>query len=608
MRIKGKSFYGSSFILSGFIIAGFACCAYWNGFSGPFVFDDVRSIPENATLRSLRPLSGPLSPYFQDGRTVDGRPILNLSFAISYAFGGMQVWAYHASNLLIHILAGWTLFGILRRTFLRPALQRTIGDAALPLAAVTAALWVVHPLQTESVTYIVQRAESLSGLFYLLTLYWFIRGAESAKPHIWYGLSVAACLLGMGTKESMVTAPIMVLLYDRTFIAGTFREAFGRRWQMHAALMATWFFLAWLMIQGGSRGGTAGFHTPVSPWFYFLTQCRAILHYLQLAVWPDPLVFDYGYDLIRDPLTVAPHILILAALAIGTLIALWRRPVLGFALCWIFVILAPTSSFVPSALQVVAERRMYLPLAGVLALIVIGIYRLAGRRSIYIFAVWAIALAALTILRNHDYRSEESIWRDTVNKCPGNARAQNTLALLMLDKGEMKEANERFMTAVRLDPGNSIYHVNLGNMFAHIGEPTRAIEEFQAALRLTPGNASAHGNLANVFMMTGERDQAMKQFQEALRLDPKNARTHSNLGILLMSRGEGDEALHHFEAAVKLEPGYAEGHNNLGFTLIKMGRREEAMEQFREALRLDPSYEQAKINLKRFEPPAGAAK
>ena len=203
--------------------------AYHDSFTGAFVFDDVPSIPENATIRHLWPIWQCLSPPHGDRVTVEGRPLINLSLALNYALGGYNVWGYHALNLTVHILAGLTLLGIVRRTLLQPALRERFGTAANELALVVALLWTLHPLQTESVTYIIQRAESIVGLFYLLTVYCFIRAVDSPQCRLWYSLSVAACALGMASKEVMVSAPVMVLLYDRAFLSGSLRPRTASR-------------------------------------------------------------------------------------------------------------------------------------------------------------------------------------------------------------------------------------------------------------------------------------------------------------------------------------------------------------------------------------------
>ena len=274
------------------VLAVFA--AYANSLTGPFVYDDKDSIVENLTLRHLWPLSDLLAPL-SGGLTVSGRPVLNLSLALNFAAGGLDVRGYHVTNVLIHALTCLTLFGLVRRTLVQPSLRARFGEAAVPLAFTAAALWALHPLQTEGVTYIVQRAESLMGLFYLLTLYGFVRSVDAPAPRRWQALSVAACLLGMATKENMVSAPVLALLLDRAFVAGSFAEAWRRRRGFYAGLAATWILLiALLASTGGNRGGSVGIGVDISWGDYVLTQFPALLHYVRLAFWPVPLVFEYG--------------------------------------------------------------------------------------------------------------------------------------------------------------------------------------------------------------------------------------------------------------------------------------------------------------------------
>jgi len=179
------------------IFAGVA--TYHNCFVVPFLLDDVESIAQNPTIRHLWPIWQALSPSATS--MVGGRPVVNLSFAFNYAVGGLVPWGYHALNLAIHILAGLALFGVVRRTLLQPSLRERLGPSAARWALAAAVLWTVHPLQTEAVTYISQRCESLMGLFYLLTLYCFIRGADSQRSDRWFALSVMACLWAWHPKK-----------------------------------------------------------------------------------------------------------------------------------------------------------------------------------------------------------------------------------------------------------------------------------------------------------------------------------------------------------------------------------------------------------------------
>ncbi len=247
-----------------------------------------------------------------------------------------------------------------------------------------ALLWAIHPLQTESVTYIVQRAESLVGLFYLLTLYCFIRGATSGRGRYLVRRRRAGLPAGHGQQGSYGLGPVDVLLYDRAFLAGSFREAWRRRHGFYLALAATWLLLGWLVIVAGNRGGSAGFGAAVGCWAYLCTQFGAIVHYLKLSVWPHPLLFDYGRDTVPMTLAILPDAILVALLGLATLVALWRWPKVGFLGAWFFAILAPTSSIVPVATQVVAEHRMYLPLAAVVTAVTLAGYLVlcrVGRHS-----------------------------------------------------------------------------------------------------------------------------------------------------------------------------------------------------------------------------------
>jgi tetratricopeptide (TPR) repeat protein len=593
------------------ILAGSA--AYANSLSGPFVFDDVGSIVDNQSLRHLSSVGSVLSPP-AGGLTVSGRPGLNLTLALNYAWGGSRVQGYHAVNLAIHLLAGLTLFGIARRTLRsRPALAWAI-----------ALLWTVHPLATEAVTYVVQRAESLMSLCYLLTIYGLIRFAEGregpssfAKDSAdqeaarggWAALAILACLFGMATKEVMVSAPVIALLYDRTFLAGSFREAWRRRRGLYLGLASTWVLLAILVIGGGGgRSGSAGFGVGISWWAYGLTQFEAITRYLQLAVWPRPLVFEYGTFWARDAGQVLPYAAVVLALLAATVVALRRWPVWGFLGCWFFALLAPTS-LVPGTTQMIVEHRMYLALAPLLAALVGGgaaalrrlFPRAAGPAAGAVLAILTAACVLATASRNADYYSELSLWADTAAKRPESALAHNNLGAALEKAGRTADATAQFEEALRLDPGFEEAHNNLGNIW--LKTPSRlpqAVAEYRAALLRHFDFAEAHNNLGNALSrLPGNSAEAIAEYQTALRLKPAYAGAHNNLGKAWMALpGRSGDAIAEFNEALRLQPDFAEAHNNLGNAWAgQPGRLEDAIAQFREALRLRPDFAEAHNNL-----------
>jgi Flp pilus assembly protein TadD len=534
--------------------------AYHNSFDGPFVFDDVPAITENPTIRQLWPLTEVIIPPRGEGLTVEGRPVLNLSLAVNHAIGGTSVRGYHVFNAAVHVLAALTLFGVVRRTLLLPRMRDRFGEAALPLATVVALLWALHPLQTQSVTYVIQRAEALVGLFYLLTLYCFVRG--------WRLFAVVACLLGMATKEVMVSAPLMVLLFDRTFVAGSIGEAWRQRRRLHAALFATWLLLGALVVSTGTRGGTAGFGINVTPWAYALTQFEAVTRYLALSFWPQPLIFDYGVRWMQGAGDVLPSAFVVLSLLAATIVA-WRRwPAVAWLALLFFAVLSPTSSIVPGNRQTLAEHRMYLPLAAVIVLVTCGAYAIAPRaRRIRVVVVpglaAAIALGLLTARRNVDYRSEVALYRDTALKRPGNGFAR----------------------------------YNHGKALAEIGRHADALPEYEAALALMAQAPGIHYNLANSLVALGRKEEAVGRYEAALRAEPRYPRAHFNLGNVLVELGRKEQAVAHFTNAVTQDPELVEARANLGGVLLELGRLPEARAQLEQVLRKDANHVFALFNL-----------
>ncbi len=593
---------------AGAVLAAAALAAYIGTLSAPFLFDDLPAIRDNASIRHLGDIVSVLSPP-SSGREVSsatGRPIINLSLAVNYALGGLDPRGYHALNLAIHIGATLALFGILRRTFELTGRGTRAARllAPIPTAFAAALLWSVHPLQTESVTCVIQRTESLMGLCYALTLYSFIRYAGAAPAgRAWAALSVASCLTGMACKEVMVTAPIMVILYDRAFLSGSLGEVWRRHGRVHVALAATWIALAFLVVHaGGGRGGAAGFGRGVSSWSYLLTQFRAVVLYLRLSVWPRPLILDYGTGLVSGLASVWPQCLLIMALLAGVGWALVARPALGFIGAWFFIILAPSSSVLPLGAQTVAEHRMYLPLAAVAVLAVVALRQWLGRLALPTGMLLAGLLLEATWRRNATYQTSPGIWADTVAKAPMNPRAHNNLGIALQDlPGRLDDAVAEYNEAIRLNPGYAEVHFNLGNALLKIpGRSVEAIAQYEQALVLEPGLVEAHFNLGSALDGVGGRtDEAIAQYKEVLRLRPDYAEAYYNLGCTVAKKpGRLKEAIGYYNEALRLKPDLAEAHFNLGCALDDLpGRMNEAIAQYRKALRLRPGYVEAHSNL-----------
>jgi protein O-mannosyl-transferase len=578
------------------ILAG--VCAYANSFWGVFLGDDVSAIIENPHIRYLTPLMEAAQAPPQSALV--GRPVACLSFALNYAFGDLNVWGYHAVNLWLHLVAALLVAGIVGRTLKCPRLVGRYGEAAADwLGAVTALIWMVHPLLTGSVTYISQRTELLGGAFYLLTLYCVIRSKEAARPNDWFILAVCSCALGMGSHEMVITAPVIVFLYDRVFLARSVRQVFHERGRLYAGLAATWVVLARLAV-GAARSEA---EVQVLALLDALrTQAGVILYYIKLAVWPAPLVLDYGdWPVVRTWADAWPTTTVVAGLVAVSVVWLWRRksPV-AFCGVWFLGMLASVL-VTPVAADQVAEPRMYLPLVAVVAVGVVGFWRFMkwhGVRSVLVTAAVAAPLLWLTIRRNDVYGSEVRMGQATVANRPGNARARVNLGAALVKENRLDEALAQFDEALRLRPKLADAHYNRGLVLAMQNQPAEAQRELEVALHLEPDNSRTRRTLGLLLGRQGKLTDAVEQLQIAVRLAGDDAEARNALGTVLAKLGLTQTAVKHFEEAVRLRPDYADARFNLGVALAQEGRKDAAIEQLETVLRLEPGRLKAQEILK----------
>lgn len=576
-------------LIAAAVIAAAAALAYANSFSVPLLFDDWVTLLKNPKLRDPWPIWEALRPPEHTG--VGGRPIANLSFVLNYAVTGDAVPGFHAVNLAIHIAAGLALFGLARRTLLRIGWAAASGKLALAIAA----WWTLQPLQTQSVTYVSQRTESLMGLFYFVTLYCYARATEAGAGRRWAVFSVASCFAGVATKEGMATAPLMALLYDWAFAAGSPRAAWRLRWRLLLSLAASWLLLA--ALTSGLHGRGVGFGHGMTPWAYLLIECRAIVRYFVLSLWPWPLVFDYGVDLAASGVVTALAVVAVAALGGASVAAWFRRPAWGFLGAWFLVTLAPTSSVVPLPLQPISENRAYVPSAAVIAAALVAAHACTGGRGWRAYAAAAAALAGLAALRNHDYRSEVSIWADTVAKRPASSRAHSNYGQALQAAGRVAEAKAHYEAALRLRPTYADAHRNLGGLLGQLGDHDAAVTHNRRATELDPRNAAAFYNLGVALTQKGDLDGAIAAYRESLRLRPLTPEAHANLALLLVRANQPAEAIAHGEAAARLDPGNVDGRFAIGCALLMTNRLAEAAPQFAAVVRLRPNHAEAYHNL-----------
>ncbi len=564
--------------------------AYFTTLNAPFVFDDAGAVQHNRTIRELASLDSFRPPA--DGSTTTGRPLVNFTFALNYAVSGEKVWSYHATNIALHTLAALTLFGVVRRTLARVGLLPSAVNAMV-VAAFCALLWALHPLQTETVTCIAQRTEGLCGLLYLFTVYGFVRAVDagtSSARRGWLSASVIVCALGMTAKEVMVTAPVLVVLFDRTFVAGNFSAAWRERRGYYVSLAATWVVLGMLLIGGaGARGVSAGFGLGVSWWSYLFKQAEALVLYLRLTLWPHPLVVDYGTAVRGFDVAVVWWGSVVLALLVGTWWALWRRPVLGFVGACFFLVLAPSSSVVPLVTQTMAEHRMYLPLAGLLTAAVVAGFGRFGRAMMWPVIAASVLGGLLTVARNRDYRDAVTLWTETVRRVPTNPRAHNNLGQALVEAGRAGEAAPFFARAIELDPGYVSARYNFAVSLLAQGQTAESVAPFEAVLRLAPDHADAHLNLGTALMRLHRAAEAVPHYERALALVP-GADAHYNLGIALLDTKRTSEAVGHFRSALRLSPAMPAAHYQLARLAEQAGDAVAAEAGYLATLRLAPDH------------------
>jgi len=554
---------------------------YANSLGGPFVFDD--------------PLPGTTLHF----RT---RPLVWASFALDRALSGAATWSDHLFNAAVHLACGLALLGVLRRALAlaRPAES---SETRANLALAVTLLWLCHPLQTATVTYLSQRAESLAALGILGALYGFLRALDASAPRRWQALALASLAFGFLAKETAAVAPLLLLLAELALVPGEPRANLWRRWRFHAlfALATAGLFLAFVAQRLFAPDSSSGFgpHESFGALGYLRTQPGVVLHYLRLAAWPAPLVFDYAWPLARELGEWLPQALVLGALLVLALVLVARRAPLGFALAAFFLLLAPSSSVVPIK-DLAFEHRMYLPLAPVLVLVALGARRLCARvapRAAWLPAALTLAgvlaLALATARRNRDYASAVALWQSVVAAAPHNARAHNNLAAALLDEDRIDEAEPELARALELAPATSALERNLARIAAARGELEPAMAHLERAIALQD-SAAAQSDLALLLRATDRAAESEPHLVRALELEPKRVQDRLELGRLLLMEGRAAEALAQLVQAADAPPDTAEKRLLLGQALASLGRGAEALDAFRRAAALDPASVEAR--------------
>ncbi len=577
-----------AFVAAG-LLALCAALAWSNTFRVPFLDDDIPSILQNPAVKHFWPWWEVLA---ERQPNLGARPVVLLSLAANHAISGFRPWSYHVVNLIAHILAAWVLFGVARRTIPLSRRLPVRGSTADLLAFFIALAWALHPLQTQPVTYVIQRCEVFMGLFFLLALYLAVRGWQSDRPGPWHLGSVAACVLGMGCKEVMAVAPLAVLAWDRVFMGRGLKRSLSASPALWAGYGAAWAFLAFLLVTVPdvhtleTRGALS--HTRAG---YLITQPEVVLHYLRLALWPRGLSYSYGWEVSTPARALLPALAVLG-MVLASAWGVWRKKPLGFAGLWVFLILFPSSGMVPLNLMA-AEHRMYLSLAAVIAVAVAGGHALARR----VAAGTRMSLGAAAHERNKVYADPVTLWADSTAKRPENFRAFTNLGVTLLERGDKARAMEPFVRAVALAPDFPEGQYNLGSLLAMEGRNDEAEEHLRRALRLKPGLVMAWVNLGKVALAKGDPPAALQCLDRAVALEPQSPNARMNRGIVLKALGKAEEGAREMHLAAVLDPALPQVIVARALAVEGEGDLAQAEALYREAIRTFPVWQDPWLNL-----------
>jgi tetratricopeptide (TPR) repeat protein len=561
-------------------IVALGLALYANSFRIPFLFDDHFEITNNPAVKTLEPFTNYL------GRS---RGLTLYSFALNASSGGMQVWGFHAVNVALHIANALLVYALVWRTMTLPLFGGRYRRRLPLLAALTAAIFVAHPLQTMAASYLVQRAESLAAFWYLLAML-AVGSALASEGQRRFGLIGAALLaaaLGVASKEVAATLPAAALVYVICFGGGI---GVGRRgrWLLPLALLPPLLYALWLALPylwpaatdpfnpSATRSWifvpSAGFQTAgIDAWHYLLTQFGVITWYLRLYLLPTAQCFDYGWPIVDGfwrADVLAPLALLLAIAAAG-IASLRRYPLAAFCIAWVFITLSPASSFIPLR-DAAFEHRMYLPIVGLAWLTVIGGADLlaalaprlglgepqAARAGAVLLALWIVALGALTMRRNEVMSDPIALATDSATQAPHHWRPRFELGAALIEQNRTDEAIAALREAVRLGPKQGVPRVQLSGLLLRAGALDEAEAVVTPATDMTEESvvAAAYQQLANIQQRRGDRDAAADSLRLAARAKPDWASLHQQRARLLAHDGTWFLAANEFNRAIEIKP------------------------------------------------------
>jgi tetratricopeptide (TPR) repeat protein len=571
---------------------------YSNILRVPFVFDDLVYIQNNPILKNPLNLADIIG--FAPSRWIGF-----FTFGLNYYFGQENTFGYHLVNLVIHIGSAISCYWLVLLTFRTPRLRdQASSDFKSTMALLAGLIFVSHPVQTEAVTYIWQRVESLAAFFYLLSLASYVksrleedRNRKSSKvnPLIYYVASCVLAYMSAMTKEIAVTLPATIILYEILFF-GNIATRF-RRVMLKATPFLCLLIIVPVLAQKSPTVTENLLYESPPTWSYMLTQTRVIAAYLRLLVWPVEQNLDYDFPLsqsLLEPEVLLSVSLIMLIVILGLLLYK-TSPLVTFGTVWFFLTLSPTSSIIALP-DLIFEHRLYLPLVGFVFVMtgIIAALRKHWRPLSMVMIIVLLLFSAGTYYRNSIWQNDLTLWQDTVRKSPLKARPRVNLAISYVNVGEYDQALDELSHAVALKPDYAAAHENMGVAYFRKGAYQQAIAAFKKAIDLDSSQTSTYNAVAEAYMHVGKKDLAMKNFKKALSLNPSLLSARNNLGLILAEKGLYSRAIAEFERLIQFEPGFLDAYHNLGILYLNfLDKPDEAKRYFERELVLTKDSQMA---------------
>lgn len=605
-------------------------CIYSNTLKVPFVFDDISTIKENQDMHITDFDISQIKRAAFGKHSPQNRPVGNITFALNYYFHQNSVKGYHIINIIVHIINGILLYlfiNITLRALKADNTNPTPESLNLSFIAFFAALfWLVNPVHTQSVTYIVQRLNSLAAMFFLLSFLCYIKGRmsqrQSSKPkaqskitalksgrrlhYLWFTGSVLTWILALGCKQTAATLPFFIILYEWYFFQDLSREWLKRHLKVFLGIFALFLLVAFLYLGANPLDRIQSITDYARGEFNLfervLTQFRVVIYYLGLLFYPNPyrLRLDYDFPLshsLINPLTTLLSLGVIIGLLVFAFYSAKKDRLISFCIFWFFGNLVIESSVIP--LAIIYEHRTYLPSMFLCLLPIILAFRYIRQKwvvtglvcaAILMFSIW-------TYQRNMVWKDAVSLWSDNVKKSPNKFRPRMNLADALLKQGDLEKAIFHFRNAVKINPEDQKAHLLLGKALNGLGRVDEAVLHYSEALRIKPEYPEALVQLGNALGSQGNIDEAIRYYTEALRIKPDYEGALNNMGVALMHGGRLEEAFYYFSEVVRVNPEFVQAYNNMGYILAQQGRTEEAIRNYEKALSIKPDFVQALNNM-----------